>query len=138
MLRRSVYDRAAKPGWTDYTPTLAQNGTVAATVNYAKFRQIGDFVAVSVRLDATGTGTSGNTITVSLPVTAADTLGLSGSGRYFDSSSSTQYVVSVLGASTTAVRFTNDASGANLLGVVPAFAVGSGDDIQFSLFYEAA
>lgn len=54
--------------WTSYTPVLKQSSTtVTATVNYAKYKQIGKTVFLTVKLTSTGTGSAGGVIAVSAP-----------------------------------------------------------------------
>jgi hypothetical protein len=57
------------PGvWTSYTPTFRTGAdTKTATINYAKYIQIGKTLFVQVRLTSTATGTTNSKISVSLP-----------------------------------------------------------------------
>lgn len=50
--------------WTTWTPTVTQSGSVTVTVNFAKYKIIDKVCFVSVRLTVTGSGTSGNDITI--------------------------------------------------------------------------
>ena len=57
--------------WSSYTPTVTQSGAVTKTVTYAKYISANKLCTVVFKLAITGSGTSTNAITVSLPVTAA-------------------------------------------------------------------
>ena len=128
--------------WISYTPTLTQSGAVTKTVTYARYTKIGRLVIVTFFLSVTGTGTGGQKITVSLPVTAsqgADTA--CGHGYVYDQSATTDYVgVMVLTTTTTFAFFPSNAtSGSGYLGsqgFTAAFA--SGDIIGGTGMYESA
>ena len=61
--------------WTSYTPVLKQGSTtVSATVTYAKYKQIGKTVFLTVKLVSTGTGSAGGRIAVSAPTGLVPTL----------------------------------------------------------------
>lgn len=127
--------------WTSYTPVLSQNGTRTATVNYAKYMRTNDFTCVNVDLTCTQTGSSGNLITVSLPVTVgSSSFRALGSGMFFDSSATDIILVSAVYESSTTVRFLTDLSTSRAsgdgLGNNPTLALGSNDIISFTLFYE--
>ena len=63
-----VYTPIDLGAWTSYTPTLKQSTTtVTATVNYAKYKQIGKTVFLRVKLTSTGTGSAGGRIQISAP-----------------------------------------------------------------------
>ena len=61
--------------WTSYTPVLKQGSTtVSATVTYAKYKQIGKTVFLTVKLVSTGTGSAGGRIGISAPTGLVPTL----------------------------------------------------------------
>ncbi len=60
----------ATVNWTSYTPTLFDAASVTKTVTYAKYRKFGTTCVVNVSMVATGTGTVGATVLVSMPVGA--------------------------------------------------------------------
>ena len=124
--------------WTDYAPTVTQSSSVANTATVASYIQIGKLVIATFRLDITASGTSSNTVTVTLPVTAANTLVYVGAGAIFDSSASTNYEGMWINASTTAAQLAGDWSGQNAWGTTPTTALASGDAIRGMLIYEAA
>lgn len=125
--------------WTSYTPTVTQSGSVTKTVTYAKYRTFGGTTEVIVYLSLTGSGTTNNAITVSLPTTCVTSTTLSvGSGFYLDSGTAT-YPIGVLIASTTTVNFLRqDTQPGNSFGQDPNFAAASGDVLRFHCVYENA
>jgi hypothetical protein len=123
--------------WTSYTPTLTQSVEVTKTVTYAKYVQTGNFVWVQVNLTATGAGTGNNAITVSLPVAASATAGVSGAAFVLDANINS-YVGTARGLTTTTVGFFQNQGGGTAIGQSPNFALANTDIIQFSAFYEAA
>lgn len=128
--------------WTTYTPTLAQNGTRTATVNYAEYVQINNLCIVNVDLTCTATGSAGNIITVSVPVSIAggSSIRTLGSGFFFDSSGSDVDLITAVYNSTSTVRFfdasTTDRNSG--YGADPSIALGADDVISFSLAYQVA
>jgi hypothetical protein len=125
--------------WESYTPSLTQSGTVTKTVTYAKYTQINKLCICNVRLDVTGTGTSGNSILVGLPLTSATSSLISfGAASIYDASTSTMYSANVRLNTTTTVNFVGDWSGANSWGVNPAIGLAASDQITFSIMYEVA
>lgn len=127
--------------FADYTPTLTQSGAVTKTSS-SRYMTLGKLVMVWVRLDVTGTGTASNTVTVSLPVTAAWSNKTVGHGLFFDTSASDNYPLRVSNSGTDAVLFTvtlDDGTGVSLGAFAPvAAAIASGDVLTFFVQYEAA
>jgi hypothetical protein len=68
-----LYDEyLAKLGvWTSWTPTVTQAGSITKTVTYARYIKLGRLVIAQAYLAITGAGSSATAVTVSLPVTAA-------------------------------------------------------------------
>lgn len=124
--------------WTAYTPTVTQVGAVAVTVGYSKYTRIGKTVIWNFYLAATGAGTAGTGVTITVPVTAAATEAIKGSGILYDVSTTTPYNGTWTGASTTTAGFTGDWSGGNTWGLVPNLALAAGDLIRGHLVYEGA
>ncbi len=130
-------------GWTSYTPTLTQSSAVTKTVTYAKYEKIGRQVILNVNLSITGTGSANNTVTVSLPFTAAVGGNLPvGGGFLFDVSAALNYPnIAVLNSTTTAAFI--DAATPHALyqgqtGADFAAALAAGDGIDFFAVYEAS
>jgi hypothetical protein len=139
----SSLNYVAARDYSSYTPTLAQGVTnnIAKTVNYAKYIQTGKLVEGNVRVTATAAGTAGSNITLSLPVTAATSGLVIGSGSYFDTGSA-EYRGGILSFTTTTISLLPaDVTQATVnasLGTTPSIAVASGDVFNVSFQYEAA
>jgi len=124
--------------WTAFTPVITQSGGVTCTVTYGKYARAGRLITFNFYLTVTGSGTSSNPVTVSLPVTAAATNGVNGAGWIYDESVTTRYSGVWTGSSTSVVALVHDASGANTWGNAPTTALASGDLVVGSIIYEAA
>lgn len=132
----------ALQAWTNYTPTLSQNGTVSKTVTTARYRRLDDIVFVEIDLTVTATGSAGHQIIVGLPLTASldDNNALAGGGFFYDSSATDRYMAGIrnLSSSTFGLQPGNATAG-NVLGVAGfTGALGSGDTINASFWYRAA
>jgi hypothetical protein len=126
-------------GWTSYTPTITQSGTVTATVTHSKWtRGPRRTITWSFTLTVTGSGTGSNVVTVSLPATAASTSSVYGAGYIYDASATTRYGGTWVANSTTTVAFVGDWAGANAFGVSPTTALASSDLLAGTITYEAA
>lgn len=129
--------------YSAYTPTIAQGATadINKTVTYSKYSRSGDAVTYTANIAVTGSGTTTNDITVSLPVTAATSGLVVGSGYYWDASGN-QYPCLVYLKSTSTVSFlradTSSASNNTGIGNDPNIATASGDLIKFTCTYEVA
>lgn len=123
--------------WSDYTPVLTQSGTVTATVNWAKYADVGNIRFIDVSLSVTGSGTGANVVTVSIPSSAVSTGATVGSGYFYDASASGYLTFIVETASSTTVKFLPSAGGTSankdFLGAGSPFqlALASGDLIKF-------
>lgn len=128
--------------WNSYTPTLTQSSAVTKTVTYAKYLQFGKLIIVQVELVATGAGTAGSAITVSLPVTAARSATAKpviGSGFVNDLGTKLYPGPTALLTTTTVQIFRGDGTTTGgALGSDPSFALASGDSINLAAMYEAA
>jgi hypothetical protein len=124
--------------WTSYSPTWTQSATITHTVNYSKYARAGRLITWVFDLSATSAGTASNGLAVTPPVTAASAFGVSGSGRFFDTSASDVYLLEITGFSTTLFTFYGDASTASSFGGAPAVTVASGDNLRGCVIYEAA
>jgi hypothetical protein len=131
--------------WVSYTPVVAQPSTgIAATINYARYMKIGRLVKVQANISVTGAGTSGQAISMSLPITGV-TPSLNGNTigtmEVYDLSSGVVYGgFAVQNTTTTVVARHYSASGAgNSIGTGTAsFALANGDQIFTNIEYEAA
>lgn len=128
--------------WQSWTPTITQSGTVTYSATYARYQRTGRVIHAEALLAVTGTGTSSNNVTVSLPVTPA-TLGnmVAGSGVIYDTSAGFNFPGIAVLTGTSSVGFipsSSSASSAFLGAGVFTAALGSGDVVSFSVTYEAA
>lgn len=122
--------------WTDYTPTLGQNGTVTKTVTYCRYRRYGRTVVYQGYIVATAAGTAGQVISVSLPVTAAiASFHPVGTFYFYDASTATNYAGTSLNRSTTSLGFLVNQAGE--VGNNPSFALAADDQIKWEVVYEA-
>ncbi len=127
---------------SSYTPTLSQGAStnISKTVTAARYIQTGRIVQAWVDLAATGAGTAGSNITVTLPVTASGHSAnqVIGAGIYYDASATTYYTIAAYLASTTTVQFiATNATGVSF-GNVPAVTVASSDLLRFNVQYVVA
>jgi len=111
--------------------SVLQPGAIACTTNIGRYtRRRGKFEAtISITINATGTG--GNFVLVTLPITLSSAEGTSGSFQYFDNGIAS-YCGQVVGQSSTVVGFQPD-NQASLLGLTPNFAVVAGDVLRFNV-----
>lgn len=130
---------------TSYTPTVAQGGTtdIAKTVTYSKYSVAGNLATFQAKLALTGSGTTNNAITVSLPLTAAASqVGcVVGSGYYNDGGTQYQAVAYLSSATTVALLSTHGTASTSTddpIGVNPNIAVANTDVITLSVSYEVA
>ena len=120
--------------WQDYTPTYTWS---SITTNQARYAEINGLLFVKVRftLGATPSGT----MTVSLPVTATDTVNISGlcnQGFAYDSSDDESYSIQLFKSGTNIQAVTGDrAPHATITHLVP-FTWVSGDTCQFLGIFE--
>jgi hypothetical protein len=123
---------------TSYTPVLSQNGTKTATINYAKYQQIGKMVTVQVRATFTQAGTAGSRVGVSLPIAAVTANFDQSYGSFiFTDSGTAFYTGSVAMLSTTEANFIVN-NNQDFVGTTPNLAVANGDVISFTISYEVA
>lgn len=134
--------KLASTGWTTHTPTIAQGASsdITKTTTYSKYQQIGKTVFWNFRLAITGAGSAGSAVTVTLPVTAAQTSQPIGIGDFYDASGPNSYVCRlVVNLSTNMVFSPADTAVANRnVGTDPNVAMANGDYLQGSVVYEAA
>lgn len=122
--------------WTDYTPTLSQDGTISNTITYCRYKKRGREVTYQGFLVATAGGTSGQPISVTLPFTAAiASFHPAGSFYFYDAAPGTNYAGTALIRSTSSLGFLVDQAGE--VGSNPSFAIASGDQVKWEVVYEA-
>jgi len=131
------------PAWAS-APVLTQSGVVTTTLGRSAFVRIGRWVQADGYVTVTGTGTASNTVTVSLPFTAASNNPNSflGTGKIFDSSTGFEYVGMWVVASTTTMKLqlpSNGGVAAQFAGVALfTAALAVNDVVTFTIGYEAA
>lgn len=128
----------APDAWTSYTPTLTQSGAVTKTVDYSRYTKIGRLVTFAFALTVTGSGTAANNVTVSLPFTAAGSVGThAGVMLVYDSSTTTRYNGNAELNSTTTCALSYNQASTSLWGTLPNIALAVGDIIRGTITYEA-
>lgn len=141
-LNDSWQDVVPLGAWTTFTPTLTQSATVTKTVTYARYTKIGRLVIAQVALAVTGAGTASNAVLIGLPVAALNSAAIEdiGTGHIFDASAVLVYKGHATYASTTTIQLRP--SSTTTTGVLGAdtftAALASGDEIGYSVTYEAA
>lgn len=134
--------RAEHPGltpWTTWTPTVTQNGSVSVTVTLARYCLIEKVCIVECNLAVTGSGTITNRISIGgqpAAIQPAVTGIVLGSFILFDSGTAF-YVGSVYAQGMTDWQLYAH-NGGDAVGIVPNFALASGDAIRFTGSYEVA
>ena len=125
--------------WTAYTPQIDQGVTtnIAKTVTYSRYLKIGRLAIIQARLDVTGTGTAGSSVTISLPsaFTFVASSGSFGFGKIFDSSAVAAYSVSWFLNGGVLVA-TGDWSGSTGWGASPNTAIATSDQILITYIGE--
>lgn len=126
--------------WNSYTPTLAQGAStdISKTVTRAAYLQFGKLLIVQLSLAVTAAGTAGSAITATLPVTAAGSGYIVGSGMYYDTGSAFYPALASLNSATKVALYRTDAGYSGAIGADPNIAVASGDSFQAFMVYEAA
>ena len=128
--------------WTTYTPVLAEGASsnISKTVTWAEYTRsgpTGKTITVIFAVSATAAGTAGSSITISLPVTAANLNGISGSGAYLDNGTQS-YAGVIVGVTTTTIALQADSQFGSTVGITPNIAVASGDVYRGTFVYKAA
>lgn len=149
MLNEQIRDNllAAFPlgvdAWTSFIPTLTQSATVTKTDTYAKYQRIGRLIHAQVNLSVTGSGTAANDVVVGLPVAAATTSLMIGTGLIYDSSANLVYpAIAEINAAALTIKMRSTVVG----GTNPTFlgstsftaGLASGDLVRYEVTYEAA
>lgn len=127
---------------TNYTPQVDQGATtnISKTINEARYIQAGRICFCWGYLLMTGTGTSANQVTVTLPIATSGhtSVAVIGVGLVYDNSVTTRYVCDVeLNAGK--MTFSNDASASgNLWGQSPSIALAANDQLRWQVTYVVA
>lgn len=122
--------------WQDWSPTLTQGVTVSRTITYGRWCRANTRVWAQCFLTCSSSGTSGQVITVSLPLAASNGDGMAcGSGFVLDGT--TFYVGCARLRTTTTADIIAHAQ-TNVLGAAPSMQLTTNDQVHFTIFYEAA
>ncbi len=137
----NTYAKHTGDAWNSWTPTVAQSVGVTVTVSRASYFRAGRLISWNCQLTVTGSGSAGQPIYVLLPVSAANSLDVHGSGYLYDASSGLYYPCIVAGATSTTVQLLSTSVGTAVptLGSVSfTAALAAGDQISLAGTYEAA
>lgn len=126
--------------WIAYTPTVDQAGTVAATVTESAYCLNGKICTFRYYLSITGTGTTNNNITITLPLTSKTSNGFGGFIGWYDQSGFQTYAGGHTLASTTTISgiLGGATSPGSYFGKAPNLPLGNGDVIAGTFIYEIA
>jgi hypothetical protein len=108
----SAWNILVEPKQT-WTVTVSQPGSIAKTTNWGWYQRSNGLYRASCKLTITGSGTGGNAITVSAPITQVDA---GGQFTFYDSSLGAYRVGGILPQSTTLLSFAID-EGTDLYGI---------------------
>ena len=120
-----------------WTPTVTQSGSVAVTINSARYRISGKLCHVQARLSVTGAGTAGNGIVIGgqpSAIQAISTEVLIGHFLLFDSGTA-YYTGAVRAVGAANWQMFGHLEGGSL-GADPSFALAAGDVLYFAGTYE--
>jgi hypothetical protein len=120
--------------WESYTPSITNYVTSSSISKYTRINKL----VIWEWISSVSSATSGEII-FSLPVTAAGTttqVGGRNFGVFYDSSATDSYIMAAFIPTTTTVKFfyANSTSPSVLNGL----QLGAGDEVSFTLIYEAA
>jgi hypothetical protein len=125
--------------WTTYVPTLTQPGTVTANVTSSRYSRIGRTIVWTFRLAVTGSGTSTNAITLTIPTTAAIASATAIGSGYIYKASGTRLVGAWHLPTTGTIQLVTYGSGVfQPVGVDPVITLALGDSVSGTVTYEAA
>jgi len=142
VLPSQISPPIAAVAWVSYTPTLVIGVTVAKTVNYAKYSQVGKTVFVQVRLTTTASGTANSIVQVGLP-SGLNPVGGTGPAAVIGSfilvdNGVGYFTGAAMHQSTGIVAGFAYNSGDYMGASAPQMTVVSGDFFGFSVMYEVA
>ena len=125
--------------WTSWSPVVTQNVNVTITNTRSRLARYGRTIHFQIDVEVTGTGTGANDIFVSLPVTAASSSVVMGTGWIFDSSSGIAYAGPVQTTTTNVMKVLATGTGGGFYGSqTMTVGLASVDIIRLTGTYEAA
>jgi hypothetical protein len=125
--------------WTSWTPAVAQAGARTSTNTQSRYLKVGKLVNAYCAVTITQTGSAGNVIVCSLPVSPAFTASVLVGHFWYVRTTGIRYVGGAFwdNGSQSAFLQTNDVNSA-VLGTGPNFATANGDLLRIQFTYEAA
>lgn len=131
----------AVSGWSTWTPTVDQNGAVAATVTQARYKIVNKICHTEVQLDVTAAGNATQPIIIggqpaAIQAAWTDDQSILGTGKVLNTGTA-HYIGVVRAVDVQDWRvITNGLN--NYVGVTPDFALANGDVININATYEVA
>lgn len=126
--------------WTPYEPLLYQSGTIAKSIQLARWTKIGRMIVGHVMVTATATGTSGVKVEIGMPDYPESASQICGHGLFYDSDAGKVYVVEAIWSNTASAlaSLSADQTNGSQVGVDPALALGNNDQVRLSFTYETS
>lgn len=126
--------------WPTYVPVWTQGATtITYTANVARYIRVGRWVHVSVSLVATGAGSASDNVGVTLPITGTGDVHCAGDFWFNDNGTAFYAGAARKVGSGSLLFYTNNTTAAfGETGSIFSAAVAVGDNLEFSIDYEAA
>lgn len=119
-------------------PAVTQSGSVTVSVDASEYRIISGVCEWWFRVTVSGSGSAGNTVTVSLPVTATGTFRHVGEGTILDNSASTIDSGVWETITTTTIGLLVGEGTTNYWGITPNIALAANDSIRGHVRFRVA
>lgn len=130
---------AGSASTTFASPAVVQSGSVTTSVDISEYRIISGMCEWTFQVTVSGSGSAGNAVTISTPVTAAAAVGrIAGSGVILDSSASTTDTGSWALVSTSTLGLLVGESTTNYWGITPNIALAASDSIRGHVRFRVA
>jgi hypothetical protein len=124
--------------WETWSPTVTQLGNVTVTNNGSRYGRVQQIVVAHTYLTVTGTGTAGNNVRVSLPITAQTIDRIITQGFIYDASANQMYAITGFADTTTTCIFYWTNASSSAWGNAPSIGLAVNDQIRLQFMYEAA
>jgi hypothetical protein len=137
LKKQSIYIAKTEAAWQTFSPVVSQgvSTNISKTVDYSSYSRSANTCSWNCLLSLTGTGTTANSITLSLPIAAAVPQ-YAVIGTALIKRSSTQYVLAAVISDSESTKVAFQSNAAGLAGVDPVFALAPDDVISISATYE--